>query len=547
MSERVIKTGLSKKYKDMLDAVIGQMSDGYWENTPMMRGYWKFVTTGTSGNEVTLKVDTASGARDGDRHIDNRFYGMSDDAVKKFFADKIKFLVKEEVGPWERDNEATTDYLSYGEPRYRVKDCYYAYEILKGRNARKHPEYGDVAEANGGKVYTFTWWDNEPTADRRPTTSADLKNCLHKETFNAVDDAEALKLAVEYLCDYIGDDPEDVAATPKKIWDYFDWDWSSGDPIPMVLKQGRRVIKDSGFDPRKGDESRNAEGARTNEGGLEGRLEDVAQVTGALTYNDAWRLDNAAEGDKELRKKVLGLLGEFDDAAYDGDEAAMENIAKKLKELAGTKKSEARTHLGRCKNCGHGWTKTSYLDELEPAVRKYFKAKGYADNADICPKCVAAAKDYLAKNAASESGEELYNVFLDGAVWAENVSKEKANAIVNAYDGEKDCWMEKADANESFEGWDNWEEVEGLEDALEGIENLTYELRSCVRGAKTHCKDWKSLALYIKGLASNLDDAAELMAYKRDDEDESKKRKKNPSKDFSSTVEEDEDGRKLSH
>ena len=61
MGERTIKTGLSKKYKDMLDAVIGQMSDGYWENTPMMRGYWKFVTTGTSGNEVTLVVDKRLG------------------------------------------------------------------------------------------------------------------------------------------------------------------------------------------------------------------------------------------------------------------------------------------------------------------------------------------------------------------------------------------------------------------------------------------------------------------------------------------------------
>lgn len=152
MSERIIKTGLGLHYKDMLDAVIGQMSDGYWENTPMMRGYWKFVTTGTSGNEVTLNVDEASWTLDGDLRIENRFYGMSDDAVKKFFADKIKFLIKEEgLGKWARDNEKTTDYLSYGDP-YRVKDCYYACEVLKGRNARKHPEYGDVEESKQVKI-----------------------------------------------------------------------------------------------------------------------------------------------------------------------------------------------------------------------------------------------------------------------------------------------------------------------------------------------------------------------------------------------------------
>lgn len=148
MGERIIKTGLGLHYKDMLSSVIGQMSDGYWENTPMMRGYWEFVKTGTSGNEVTLNVDEVGWTLDGDRHIENRFYGMSDDAVKKFFADKIKFLIKEEgLGKWDRGNENETDFLSYGNPRYRVKDCYYAYEVLKGRNARKHAEYGDVEES----------------------------------------------------------------------------------------------------------------------------------------------------------------------------------------------------------------------------------------------------------------------------------------------------------------------------------------------------------------------------------------------------------------
>lgn len=80
---------------------------------------------------------------------------------------------------------------------------------------------------------------------------------------------------------------------------------------------------------------------------------------------------------------------------------------------------------------------------------------------------------------------------------------------------------------EGHEGWDGWEEVEGLEDSIEGIENLAYELRHRIRGAKTRCKDWKALALYIKGLASSLDDAAELMAYKTDD-DESANESDNP-------------------
>lgn len=310
MSVRSIKTGLGKKYKDMLSAVKGQMCDGYWENTPMMQGYWRFCKIGTAGDEVTIEVDDANGARISDSFIENRFFGMSDDAVKKFFADKIKFLIKAEgLGKWDRGNENETDFLSYGEPRYRVKDCYYAYEILKGRDARKHPEYGDVAESN--------------------------------------------------------------------------------------MKAG--------------------------EGSIGRRLEDVALATSILTYDDAWRLDMAAEEDTELRTKVRDLLNAFDDAAYADDDAKMKDAAKKLKGLADGDAPLTVVPLGESR------------------------------------------------------------------------------------------------ANEAFDGWDGWEEIEGLEDALDGIENLTYELRSCVRGAKTRCKDWKSLARHIQSLASKLDDAAGEMEYRQDE------------------------------
>ena len=110
--------------------------------------------------------------------------------------------------------------------------------------------YGEAAN----KSYTFTWWDNKPTADRRPTTRADVKNRLHPAMVLAGDDAEALTRAMDALCDYIGDDPENVADTPEKIWEHFNSDWGSGDPIPMVLKQRTRVVKDSGFNPNREDD-----------------------------------------------------------------------------------------------------------------------------------------------------------------------------------------------------------------------------------------------------------------------------------------------------
>lgn len=132
------------------------------------------------------------------------------------------------------------------------------------------------------------------------------------------------------------------------------------------------------------------------------------------------------------------------------------------------------------------------------------------------------------------------------------ITKACYSATKSPYDAAKAIDAEYMGGNgsrkaEDHEGWDGWEEVEGLEDAIEGIENLAYELRSCIRGAKTGCKDWKALGAYIQGLGNNLVEAGEEMEYKNDDVDESKKKRKNPSKNFSSTVEEDEDGMKKSH
>ena len=267
-----------------------------------------------------------------------------------------------------------------------------------------------------------------PASKPEKQVKQEMEASLEKES--SIDDAEALKLAMEYLCDYIGDDPEDVADTPEKIWDYFNSDWGSGDPIPMVLKQRSRVVKDSGFNPNR-------------------------------------------EDDNESRKKAEG-------ATYD---EYVDAVAASLKDDF----------------------------EYSPVTALEFARDDFKD---ITKACYSATKD--PKEAAKE---------IDAKYMGGNESHKKA---------------------EGHEGWDGWEEVEGLEGSIEGIENLAYELRSCIRGAKTHCKDWKALSRYIKDLASNLDDAAELMAYKTDD-DEDESKKKNPSKDFSPTVEEDENGKKKSH
>lgn len=75
----------------------------------------------------------------------------------------------------------------------------------------------------------------------------------------------------------------------------------------------------------------------------ESDLEDIAQTSGGLDYNDVWRLDAATSKDKEIRKKVRSLIMDWREAAEDGDEAAMDDVAKELKALADSLPKDSAT------------------------------------------------------------------------------------------------------------------------------------------------------------------------------------------------------------
>lgn len=66
---------------------------------------------------------------------------------------------------------------------------------------------------------------------------------------------------------------------------------------------------------------------------FEERLEDVAQITNEIDYNDAWALDQKASEDKEFREKVRAALDEYDDAVAEDDQDGMDAAGRKLKEL----------------------------------------------------------------------------------------------------------------------------------------------------------------------------------------------------------------------
>lgn len=126
---RQIDTGLSGPVPSaILNSVLGQLSDGKWENTPGMEKYWKYVDIAESGGQLVIVVDDSR--RSG-------FSGRDDTWVKNFFADKIKNLVYDELGlgsgkSWSRQDTTKLDYLGHGDT-VTVSDAYQAYNILKGR------------------------------------------------------------------------------------------------------------------------------------------------------------------------------------------------------------------------------------------------------------------------------------------------------------------------------------------------------------------------------------------------------------------------------
>ena len=124
----VVNTGIkaNPKFLEILNACIGQMSDGIWENTRSMEKYWK-----------SLRVNTnASGCIE----IEDRWYSCADPVA--FMANKIKQIIKIEIDDgntrldWSRTCSAVPQYITYGSP-ITVGDCYELYELLKGRNTAK--------------------------------------------------------------------------------------------------------------------------------------------------------------------------------------------------------------------------------------------------------------------------------------------------------------------------------------------------------------------------------------------------------------------------
>lgn len=166
---------MTSKFSSILNSVIGQMSDGIWENTRSMEKYWKSLDYSTDPDGYIVIED---------RH------GVCPDPVS-FFANKIKQIIKIEMDDgnrdlvWSRTCSATPFYMHGG---VTVGDCYELYELLKGRDTTKH-SYASYASFRVNMEYAGVSFDitvealNERDAKARAIKKfADSVSCtIHKE------------------------------------------------------------------------------------------------------------------------------------------------------------------------------------------------------------------------------------------------------------------------------------------------------------------------------------------------------------------------------
>lgn len=150
----IIPTGLKgETAREILDSIIGQMSDGMWENSPAMEHYWRFINVEKVGKELAFVVDGTqgeweAGSRPGHSHFTENYFmtklGGKEDAIKQFMAKKLKAIAKEEIKDehnplgWYRNNEMESGYLAG-----TISDVYFVYETLLGRKGyeKKYPGF----------------------------------------------------------------------------------------------------------------------------------------------------------------------------------------------------------------------------------------------------------------------------------------------------------------------------------------------------------------------------------------------------------------------
>ena len=154
---------------EVISSVLGQLSDGIWENSSAMDKYWMFADvdgTNLSIDDEAFRDETGWGRYGSTRkRTQNGFYGKSEKEIKDWFANKAKQVVKiwaEDYGKdhkavWDRNNTDEVTYMGHHNMDITVADVYECYDFLKGRSGKKYgiteaPAPIEVAEVSEPEV-----------------------------------------------------------------------------------------------------------------------------------------------------------------------------------------------------------------------------------------------------------------------------------------------------------------------------------------------------------------------------------------------------------
>lgn len=140
---REINTPLfSNKADEILRSVIGQLSDGLWENSRSHIKYWiNFNVERSANGQVYFAVNKCRYEVFGGDYYFNPFKEMSSSEFLNWVAAKLKAVIVAELKDnsitsrdgWKRNNTTfESAYLSYKE-KITVADIYVVYDWLKGR------------------------------------------------------------------------------------------------------------------------------------------------------------------------------------------------------------------------------------------------------------------------------------------------------------------------------------------------------------------------------------------------------------------------------
>lgn len=108
--KRAVNTGLSATPDKvtLFKSILGQLSDGHWENDPTKRKFWHNATIKVIDNSINIMVNAEPDyarsvpchgywSRSYEMFYPNPYYKMTDDQIKQFFGKALRTIINAQI------------------------------------------------------------------------------------------------------------------------------------------------------------------------------------------------------------------------------------------------------------------------------------------------------------------------------------------------------------------------------------------------------------------------------------------------------------------